>query len=125
MSDTDTARDGIASAVQDYFDGMMYGDETRLRRAFHGDAFIIGHFQDELEWLSLDAFTEFCQQERQLADGDPYEARIESIEVTGDAAVAKVANLYLGIWFTDYLSLLERDGSWRIVNKVFFAHPQE
>ena len=119
------ANDAITRVVQDYFDGMMYGDPAKLRRAFHDDAFIIGHIDDELEWSSLDAFIEFCQLEKQLADGEPYEARIDSIDMTGDSAVAKVANLYLGIWYTDYLSMLERDGRWQIVNKVFFAHPQE
>ena len=125
MSEPDIAQERIAQVAQDYFDGMFYGDEAKLQRAFHADAFIIGHFEGELEWSSLSAFIDLCIAESTMAAGESYEARIESIDITGDSAVAKVINLYLGIWFTDYLSMLERDGRWQIINKLYFAHPQE
>jgi hypothetical protein len=50
---------------------------------------------------------------------------IVSIDVTGNEAVAKVADLYLGLRFTDYLSMLNIDGNWMIVNKTFHHEPKD
>jgi len=48
-----------------------------------------------------------------------------SIDVTANEAVAKVAGLYLGLRFTDYLSLLKIDGNWVIVNDMYYHEPKE
>ena len=125
MSETDTSYKGIQQTVQHYFDGMMYGDGDKLRRALHADAFIIGHYDGELSWMSRDEFANFCETESTLAEGEPYEARVESIDISGDTAVAKVVNRELGVWYTDYLSLLALNSHWQIVNKIYFAHPPE
>ena len=114
----------IVATVEAYFDGMMYGNRAKLETAFDKKAFIVGHFDGELSWMSRDDFADFCETEATLAEGDAYEARIESIDVTGDSAAAKVVNQELGVWYTDYLSLLKTEGRWRIVNKVYFAHPK-
>ncbi|MCP2072778.1 UNVERIFIED_ORG: hypothetical protein J2Y77_002214 [Pseudomonas lini] len=44
-----------------------------------------------------------------------------SIDVTGDAAAVKVTDDYLGMRFTDYLSLLNINYRWMIVNKVVWV----
>jgi hypothetical protein len=54
--------------------------------------------------------------------GPGYRARITSIDVIGDAAVATLAEEdYMGCDFTDYFSLARIDGAWKIVNKTY-AH---
>ena len=57
------------------------------------------------------------------ADTGRYRARILSVQQTGDAAFATVAEE--GYWgtvsFVDYLSLAKIDGQWTIVSKLF-AH---
>ncbi|MGD2007355.1 MAG: nuclear transport factor 2 family protein, partial [Cellvibrionales bacterium] len=37
----------------------------------------------------------------------------------GQTAVARVRDDYLGLTFLDTLSLIEADGEWRIINKLF------
>jgi hypothetical protein len=126
MSEADASYEKIQETVLQYFDGMMYGDGDKLRCAFHADAFIIGHYDGELSWMSRDEFADFCKTESTLTEGEPYEARIESIDISGDTAVAKVVNRELGVWYTDYLSLLALNNShWQIVNKIYFAHPPQ
>ena len=49
---------------------------------------------------------------------------IESIEVTGNAAIAKIVLDYPTVKFTDYMSLLKIDDEWNIVNKTFYAEPK-
>ena len=42
-----------------------------------------------------------------------------SVDITGDTAVAKVRDGYLGMIFIDTLSMLKIDESWVIYNKLF------
>jgi hypothetical protein len=52
--------------------------------------------------------------------------RIIATDVSGPVATAKVADLYQGLRFTDYLSLLKTaDGEWVIVNKAFHCESAE
>lgn len=122
MGEAEDAQTQITAALQNYFDGMMYGNKAKLQMAFHEKSFIIGHFDGELSWMSRDEFADFCEAESTLTEGDAYQARIEAIDVAGDAASAKVMNQELGTWYTDFLSLLKIEGQWRIVNKVYFSH---
>ncbi len=46
---------------------------------------------------------------------------VEVLDLTVDAAVAKVVLDYPTIKFVDYMSLLRIDGEWKIVNKSFNA----
>ena len=45
---------------------------------------------------------------------------LPDMDITGNEAIVKVEDLYLGLRFTDYLSLLLIDNSWVIVNKVYY-----
>ncbi len=49
---------------------------------------------------------------------------IESVDITGDAAVAKVVLDYPDRRFTDYMSLLRLDGEWKIVHKNYTMAPK-
>jgi protease I len=44
---------------------------------------------------------------------------VVSVDVTGEVAAVKVADLYRGMRYIDYLTLLKIDGCWQIVNKTF------
>ena len=123
-TDIDKGVSALEGVVRDYLDGMVFVDEARLRRAFHPDARIIGHFQGGLEWSSLDEFVDGCRKAGAAPLNEPYFWEIQSADVTGDMAVIKLTDDYLGDRFTDYLTLLQVDGRWRIVNKTFFVHPR-
>jgi hypothetical protein len=49
---------------------------------------------------------------------------IESVDIAGDAAVAKVVLDYPRVRYTDYMSLLKVDGEWKIIHKNFSAAPK-
>jgi Putative lumazine-binding len=55
----------------DYFDGMMYADEAKLRCAFHPKCLIVGHFRGRLEYDPLDAFIAACKAEGSIPPGTP------------------------------------------------------
>jgi hypothetical protein len=52
-------------------------------------------------------------------NGEEYNMRLVSLDLTENVAAVKVRDLYLGLWFTDYLSLLKIEDEWVIVNKIF------
>ena len=124
MSTNATNLELIQQTVQYYFDGLYHSNIEKLKIAFHPNAQVIGHFQGNLVFNSLEQFLEFVKSTPAPSEsGEEYDMKIVSIDVTGDVSVAKVADLYLGLRFTDYLSLLKIDSGWVIVNKVFHHEP--
>lgn len=58
------------------------------------------------------------------ADEAARKRSIESIDVAGNAASAKIILDYPATRFVDYMSLLKIDGEWKIVTKIFYAEPK-
>ncbi|BAN45926.1 nuclear transport factor 2 family protein [Metapseudomonas resinovorans] len=118
-----TDRDAILRVAQDYVEGMLFADESRLRSAFHPQCRIIGHFRGELEWLSLDDFVgALLDAGPALAEGGTPVWDVQALDITGDAASLKVVDDYAEMRFTDYLSLLKIGGRWSIINKLYYLH---
>jgi hypothetical protein len=112
----------IESAVTDYFEGMIYGQPDKLRRAMHPLCMQAGHFRGAYEFFTRDEFIASLPPDEVQQPGTPYKAGILSIDITGDVAVAKVTNECFGTSFTDYLTLIRHDGRWQIVMKAFYDH---
>ena len=116
--------DAVIALAGDYFKAMVDADETELRRVFHPKASIIGHWESELEFSSLDEFIEFVTATPASKGEDrPLEYQVDGLNLIGDIAVVTVGNYCFGTWFTDYLSMIKTGGAWRIVAKTFYAHP--
>lgn len=110
----------ISATVQDYFEGMYYRDTGRLRKAFHPKAYLFGHLQGAFVHVPLDQWLGMVESRPVPAEsGEAFDMRIVSTDVTGQVATVKVADLYRGLRFTDYLSMARLDGQWMIVNKTF------
>jgi protease I len=116
----------IQETVEHYFQGMYQGDTAELRKAFHPSAQVIGHFQGRFVLNSLEQFLGVVASAPVPArKGETYDMGVVSVDVTGETAAAvKVTDLYQGLRFTDYLSLLKVDGAWVIVNKTFYHAPK-
>jgi hypothetical protein len=100
-----------------------YGDMEKLRKPFYPNAQIIGYYEGQLIYDSLDEFIEFIKGVPVPSEtGEAYEKKIVSIDVTQTIAAVKVSELYLGMRFTDYFSLLKTDDDWVIVSKTFQIH---
>jgi hypothetical protein len=114
-------QDEIRATIQTYFDGMYESSADKTREAFHPNAAITGYLEDGLHEMTVDDFAGFvaAQQPSASAQGQPARLDITSVDVAGATAVARVVDDYLGMTFTDTLSLLKSDGRWRIYNKLF------
>jgi len=123
---TDIADDQkfIQETVQNYFDGMYHSDADRLQKAFHPDAHLIGHYKGNLVNIPLQTWLGMIKKTPAPAEnGEEYDMKIVSMDITGDAASIKVADLYTGLKFTDYLSLMKISAQWVIVHKTFYHEP--
>ena len=113
--------DTVVALAGEYFTAMVDGDAAALRRVFHPKASVIGNFDGELEFASLDSFIESTADAK---TGDqPFEYRIDGVVLKGDTAVITVGGYCYATWFTDHLSMLKIDGTWKIVSKTFYPHP--
>ncbi|HYB57848.1 MAG TPA: nuclear transport factor 2 family protein [Alphaproteobacteria bacterium] len=112
--------EAIAATLQHYIEGALRGDAGPMRRAFITDASIRGSYGGKpVDW-TLEAFCELIEK------GGPasgLNARVVAIEFAGTAAMARLeAENWRGSRYTDFFVLTARDGVWKIVSKVFFAH---
>lgn len=118
--------DAVRAVVIDYLEGMVWGDEAKLRRAFHPQALQVGHFGDTYEYFPLQDFIDWVKQEDTQPQGSPYIAELLSIEVTGTVAIAKLTDTCFGTDFTDYLVMVKDrptpEGRWQIVTKAYHVH---
>lgn len=118
----DSMNEDVIAVVRAYLEAMAGADEAKLRGAFHPSASIIGNYQGEVEWLSLDAFVAAVLDAGPAPEGRSPYWDIESVDRTPDSAVVRVVDDFAGMRFTDHLSLLKIGPEWRIVNKLYHLH---
>lgn len=114
----DDLRD-VRHVIQLYIDGSN-GDADKLRAAFHPEARMFGHIDDNPTGSGpIAEFISWIEANPGNA-GPNYEASIRSIDIVGDAGVAIVVETdYIGHDFVDYFSLARIDGVWKISNKTY------
>lgn len=121
-----TEHDAVRAVVIDYLEGMVWRDESKLRRAFHPQALQVGHFGDTYEYFPLDTFIDWLKSEETQPPGTPIVAELLSIEITGTVAIAKLTDTCFDTDFTDYLVMVKDDptprGRWQIVTKAYHVH---
>ncbi len=107
-----------------YFKAQATGNGDYIRQAFHADAKVFSIYEGKPSILTRDEFAA-----RFKGQPAPDEARrkrtVERLDITGNAATAKLVLEYPTMKFTDYLSLLKIDGEWKIVSKTFQAEPKQ
>jgi Putative lumazine-binding len=113
----------VTEVVHAYYDGMLAGDEAKLARAFHPRACIVGNYEGELEWQTLEEFIAECKAG--AGDSGSQRWQIDGLSLQGDTALVRLGAQFGGEWFSDDLSMLRIDGVWRIVHKTWYVHPAE
>lgn len=110
----------IRQTVQYYFDGGKNRDSLTLRKAFHPEARMLFARDGKLVVVPIGEYITRVGSERlEPGEVDSTERRVVSVDVVGDAAVARIELKRPEALLTDYMSLLEVDGRWLIVNKIF------
>jgi hypothetical protein len=110
----------ILQVLSDYFRGLHAGDVELLRSVFDPEAVLFAELNGASYRKSLDAYLDGVAQRSSPAElNEAFRMRVLSLEVLHDMAMARVHVPALGFNFYNYLTLLRKGGSWRIVSKVF------
>ena len=117
---TEKEQDVIARVVQHYIDGARSGKGAAMKPAFHPDATIFGY-------AGADLFAGPIQQLFDWNDANGaatgLQARIASIDLIETVATVRLElDNWNGHRYTDLFTLLNVDGEWKIMNKVFHLH---
>ena len=116
-------KDAVRVPLENYLKGHATGDGEYMKKAFHTEGNLI--FIREGKFTTR-SFTDYIAgfTGKPAADEAQRKRSIESIDVTGNAAVAKIVLDYPTTRFVDYMSLLKINGEWKIVTKIFYAEPK-
>ena len=111
---------GVRKALGYYLEGHATGQGSAFAKAFHPEAKLF--FNREGKFSQVTSADYIARAPGKPADDESRrKRRIDFVDVSGDAAVAKLTLEYPDVTFTDYMSLVKVDGDWRIVNKIFHA----
>lgn len=111
----------IVDQLKTYFDGLYHGDTERLARVFHPSARYVCATDEKLINLGMDDYFPIVAARESPANRhEERRDRVNSIELAGPrTAFARVECAIGPRHFTDLLTLIKTDGSWRIIAKVF------
>ncbi|MCH6198457.1 nuclear transport factor 2 family protein [Aquiflexum sp. LQ15W] len=112
-------KEAIAVTVQLYFDGMVQRDKGKLEEAFIPEARLIGYRGEN---FTVTTFEDWAMGTAKGEKRDPskYKNMLLEIEVKGNTALAKTELLWPGIYYFDFLTLVKKDGQWKIVHKTWY-----
>jgi len=119
----DSEEAAIRETIQHYFQGHATGNGEHFRKAFHPEAKLFFIRDGKLtQWTSEEYIGRASG--KPAADEAQRKRIIDSIDISGNAAIVKVTLDYPKVLFTDYMSMLKVDGQWKIINKTFYAKPR-
>lgn len=111
--------------LENYLKGHATGNPEYMRKAFHTEGNLIFIRDGKYATRSFADYIAGMKDGKPAADEAQRKRRIESVEVSGNAAIGKIILDYPNVKFVDYMSLLKIDGEWKIVNKTFYAEPKQ
>lgn len=111
----------VAATLSTYFDGLYHSDTGRLERVFHPLAHYVTASEGGPLQMTMDEY--FPVVDKRPAPADRNETRndrIVSVEFAGPVtAFARVECSIGPKFFIDFLTLIQVEGRWQIIAKVF------
>lgn len=112
----------IEKTVQFYIDGAKSGKGNDMKPAFHADATVFGYIGSDLFAGPIQGLFDWNDQNGPASE---LEAKIASVDVVGSVATVRLElDNWTGNKFTDLFTLLKVEGTWKVMNKVFYLHPK-
>ena len=108
-------------ALQAYIDGSRDLDPASLAECFHPQAimtgFLLGNAVVGTPQLYID---DIARMAAQGVSNESYDAHVVGLTVEGSVASGTVVMSGLaGLNFNDFMHLVEKDGRWSIISKLF------
>jgi hypothetical protein len=111
----------IVDLLKRYYDALYRCDTALLATVFHASAQYFTASSGDLLHLDMNAYFPIVEQRiSPESSGELYAFSIDSIELVGDVtAIARMRCSMLGKDFIDLLTLIQLEGEWKIIAKVF------
>lgn len=110
----------IEILINDYFEGIFYGDTLRLEKCFSDNAYVYGDLNNSEYSKSVNEYIDTVKIRQSPYDlGETQKMSIIGIDILGKIAMAKLHVPMLGYNYYDYLSPFKINNEWKIVNKLF------
>jgi len=106
----------VEKTVNYYLEGGTNNDFETLKKAFHETA-TMKFIGDEYKEVNA---IEFFKKGMKPGPKQNRKTRIAYINITGNAANAKLEIEYPTFTFIDYMNLLKINGEWKVVSKIFY-----
>jgi hypothetical protein len=116
-----TNKTAIEAMLSDYFDAMHTQDMDKFDRVFHKDVVLYSAQTGELNIRPYAIYRQaVVNRESPESKGEARNEKILMIdEISDTAALAKVQLEMFGGVMQDYLSLIQIDGRWQIISKIW------
>jgi hypothetical protein len=111
--------------LENYFRGHASGDQAYFRQAFLPDAKLFWIKDGQLTQITSEQFIQRAGSGHPQPDEAQRKRSIESIQISGNAATARLLLDYPDARITDFMSLLKVNGEWKIVNKIFYVESKK
>src|SRR5688572_30325459 len=120
-------KDAVRVPLENYIKAHATGDPEFAKKAFHTEGNMIWIRDAKYTIETFDSFIKRAFTGKPAADEEKRKEgrRIEAVDISGNAAVARIVLDYPSVKFVDYMTLLKIDGEWKIVNKSFYAEPKK
>lgn len=112
----------VRAVINQYFKGHATGSGEEMRKAFLPTAHIEGNRGGRFVSWTVDEYVKNFGGSP-AADEASRKRTIDSVDVSGTAAMARATLVHGRTTFVDYFVLLEVDGEWKIANKVYSSAP--
>jgi hypothetical protein len=109
----------IEKVIGNYFEGYQNANTELIKSAFHQDTRLLSVDEGKLDVTEMKDWLVNLEDRQQRGDIRKGKLIIKSIDVKDYTAMAKLEIQFEKFIFTDYLSLLQIDGKWMIVGKIY------
>ena len=119
-------KEAVRIPLENYIKAHATGDPEYARKAFHTQGNMIWIRDGKYSIETFDSFITRAFTGKPATDEEMRKngRKIEAVNLSGNAAVARIVLDYPNVKFVDYMTLLKIDGEWKIVNKSFYAEPK-
>lgn len=114
--------EAVKTVCNYYLDGGTNGDSVLFSKAFSPTGQMQYMRNDTLIIVSL---KDFMARMKNTGTKQNRKTSIESIQVFGNAATAKLTIEYPTFYFHDIMGLLKTKDGWKIVSKIFYREEKK
>jgi len=110
----------IFALVDAYFQSIYFGDAAALRSTFHPNCRLFADVNGAPYEKSVDEYVGGVAHRKSPNElGEPFRMQLIGVEILGPIAMVRTRQQMLGFNYHDFLTVLQRNGEWKIVSKTF------